>query len=162
MDVLYTAPGAETHNYYQNLSRLNLKDLTDEIISKTDSFWSTFKTFDRDDRSDAKCKLLRDYLLDLEILDKIHGRSHRAAEAEIRDNMEKNEITVLPLGQDRCAVRYITHVGNRQTRTRTLPLPHNLMRSFQRYGRLGERPMTKGEFETQYRRLVDPNTKLQF
>lgn len=166
VDRLFLSPGIEVHTYYQSLARLNLKELTDRIISITDSFWDFFKTFDRNDKSAAKGEFLRDNLLNLEILKRVHNRSHKAALGEIRESMERNEITVFPIGQGGCVVRYISDLedkkdkGSRQTTTRTFPLPQNLMRPFQRYGRLGERPMTKGEFETLYRRLVDPNTKL--
>lgn len=125
-----------------------------------------FSHFGRNDKSINKREFLRDSLLDLEILSRVHARSYKAALTEIRDSMEKSEITVFPLGYERCVVRYISDLedkkdkGNRQTTTKTLPLPHNLIRHFQRYGRLGERPMTKVELEILYRRLVDPNTKL--
>lgn len=76
--------------------------------------------------------------------------------------MERNEITVFPLGGERCAVRYLVDdVRNREAiPARTIPLLHRLIGSFQRYGRLGERPMTETEFERQYRKLVNPHTKL--
>lgn len=107
VDELFLSPGIDTHPFYENLSRLNLRELTDKVTATADSFWVTFKIFDRN----------------------------------LQDRKDR---------------------GSRQTTTRTLPLPHNPIGHFQRYGRLKERPMTKTEFETLYRRLVDPNTKLQF
>lgn len=135
IDELFSSPGLEAHPLHQSLAGLNLKNLTDKVASTKDSFWNGFRQFGRNDISDAKCEFLRDNLLDLEILDRIHGRSYRMALAEVRESMEKNEITVFPLGQEGAVVRYGIDPGNsRQTRTRTLPLPHNLMRHFQRYG----------------------------
>lgn len=163
---LFKYSGIELHPFYQAIAILDLKELVDKVNSVGDGFWNIFRTFAPDDKSDAKREFLRNNLLDLEILNRVHGRSHRMALAEIRELMERNEITVFPLGQDRCIVRYISDirdknkVGGGQATTRTLPLPHNLIRHFQRYGRFGERPMTKEEFEALYRRLVDPNTKL--
>lgn len=168
IDKLFLSPGLEAHPSYQSLSRLNLRDLTNKIGSTTDSFWNTLRTFDRNDRSDTKREFLRENLLDLEILNQIHYRSHSVVEGEVRNSMEKSEITIFPLGQERGVVRYISditgryNIGSSKLTTKTLPMPHNLIRHFQRYGRLGERPMTRAEFETLYRRLVDPNTKLSF
>lgn len=160
IDDLCLSSNLQAHPAFQSLAELDIKNLTDIAVSTANSFWNGFKKFDRNDRSSEKIEFLRNNLLNLEILEIVYHFSYRAALKEVRESMERNEITVFPLGQDRCAVRYITDVGNRQTRARTLPLPHDLIKHFQRYGRLGERPMTKGAFETLYRRFVDPKTKL--
>lgn len=163
MDQLFLSPGIESHPTYEDLTKLNLKELTNKVGSIADNFWNNLQTFDRNDRGSKKREFFRDNLLELEIHEAVSYYVFITARKEIGESMVKNEITVFPLGQEGCVVRYGTNPENNiQTRTRTLPLPHNLMRHFQRYGRLGEQPMTKREFETLYRRLVDPNTQLHF
>lgn len=162
VDDLDLSPSVQAHPFYKSLAGLDIKELTDLASSIADNFWGEFKTFDRNDRSSIKSEFLRNNLLNLAILDITHRRSYRAALAEVREDMERSEITVFPLGQSTCAVRYlIDYVRNKSSiPARTIPLPHNIMRHFQRYGRLGERPMTERELERQYRTLVDPKTKL--
>lgn len=162
VDDLDLSPSVQAHPFFKSLAGLDIKELTDLASSIADNFWGEFKTFDRNDRSSVKREFLRNNLLSLAILGIIHRRSHRAALAEVREGMERNEITVFPLGQGTCVVRYLTDdVRNKSSiPARTIPLSHNLIRHFQRYGRLGERPMTAREFETLYRRLVNPSTKL--
>lgn len=162
IDELFLSPGIDAHASYESLSRSNLKELTDKVVVTADSFWIAFETLDRNDRSITKRDFLRNNLIDLVILDQIHDRSHRVALAEVRELMERNEITAFPLGGETCIVRYLTDDARNRVSipARTISIPHRLMGSFQRYGRLGERPMTAKEFERQYRTLVDPKTKL--
>lgn len=146
------------HPSYGELSKLNLEQLVGKVTSSTDDFWKTFRSIEASD-IEGKREFLKSNLLDLSILDIVGRQSYRTALAEIKTSMATNGLTVFPLGTDGSVVGYIVGKGGGM-KYRTLPLPHEKIRHFQRYGALNELPMTQSEFIHWYKKLVDPNTHL--
>lgn len=113
--------------------------------------------------SDAKREFLRENVIDLRILKQAHTPLHAATLAKVTKQMEDNEITMFPLGNDKCIVRHFTtdDLANKASLLgRIYHIPSSISQRFQRYGRLGQRPMTKTEFEALHRQHADPNTRL--
>lgn len=153
---LRTKTGDETtHPLYQSLLGVKLTDRLKSGKSYLDKFWADVKPMlDSGDKSIQEA-YLRSNIITLAVFNRVIVRDSRSLLSQVSKKMFEIGVTALSTGEG-AIIGYT--IDSSHIRYRSLPIPLEHIRAFQRYLYLGEKPLTKSEVEALYRKFVNPNT----